>query len=67
MAQCSATGVSVAATPVCSAIRFQKEIFPGTPHLSSLQNTPNTVATGGGKTGATPRKLLGDRALNPVS
>ena len=28
MAQCSAIGVSVAAAPLCSAIRFCKEISP---------------------------------------
>ena len=65
MAQCSAIGVSVADTPPCSAIRFRKEIFlrhlwhfqsdtpPPAPPISrlfsSLQNTPNTIATGAGK------------------
>ena len=64
-AQCGALGVNVAATSPCSAIRFRKEVSrdtsatsSATPPLqfyfcSSLQSTPNTIATWGGKTGAT--------------
>ena len=63
VAQCSAIGVSVAATPPSSAIRFGRKLFcdtsggtsRSTPPLQSyvfspsLQNTPNTTATGGGE------------------
>ena len=56
VAQCSVIGVSVAATPPCSAIRFRME-FSRVRHLPppivrlfrifSLQNTQNITATGG--------------------
>ena len=40
MAQCSAIGVSVAATPPCSAIRFQEGNYPATPLALPVRRPP---------------------------